>query len=276
MTDFTATDFTATQGGHGVHVNSATIDTTPKRIVLVFDASKRVDKTQWNVQFQLAGTLLANSRSGDNFSIFLTPGTPLPFVSSDESRAALQRLMAARPKVAEKRNPIYDSLFAASKIFGAPRFGDSIVLIGFREDAKSKNKPDYVLGALIQGGIRLHTIDIADSGDLPYRSEFTVPGAIAVADPDEAQLFAMSVKSGGASRTVRRDRSLKDDPAFQHRLQVLYEGITRPYRLTIQLDGTATPRKLEVSAGRKRGAGATIILSYPKVLVGCPNASASP
>ena len=100
----------------------------------------------------------------------------MPFVSSDESRAALQRLMAARPKVAEKRNPIYDSLFAASKIFGAPRFGDSIVLIGFREDAKSKNKPDYVLGALIQGGIRLHTIDIADSGDLPYRSEFTVPG----------------------------------------------------------------------------------------------------
>lgn len=274
--DSPASDFTVALDGQSVKVNAAAVDTSPKRIVLTFDASKRVDKKQWSLQFQLADALLANSHSGDKFSVFLTPGSPSPFASAEETRIALQRLATARPSAEAKGNPMYDSLVLASKIFPTPQFGDSIVAIGFGKDTKSKNKPEYLLGTLIQRGIRLHTIDFAESGDTPFRTELATRGAITVANPDEAQLFAISGKSGGSSRAVRRDRSLKDDPAVQHRLQVLYEGIAQPYRLTVQLDGGGKPRKLEVSSAREKRPGPTIILSHPKVFVECPNLVAHP
>jgi len=275
-TGFTVADFTADLDGHRVNVEAAALDTSPKRIVLAFDATRHVDKKQWALQFQLAEVLLSSGSSSDRFSVFVSPGTPPPFASADEARAALQRLATARPIIDEKRNPIYDSLLLAIKAFGTPRFGDSIVLIGFREDANSKTKPDYVMGALIQNGIRLHTIDITDSGDVLARTEIAIPGGLTVVDPDQARLFGMATKSGGSSRSVRRDRSLKDDPVVQRRLQVFYQGISRPYRLTLQLEGGAKPRKLEIAAVEEKKPGPTILFSYPKVFIRCPAPRANP
>jgi hypothetical protein len=270
-TNLGTADFTAREEGRSALVSSAVLDTSPKRIVLAFDASGRVDKTQWNLQLQLADALITKGHPGDTFSIYLSPGTPSPFTSVEESRKTLRRLLAVRPQVAEKRNPIYDSLLAAIKIFEAPQFGDSVVTIGFGKDGNSKTKPDYVMGALIQEGIRLHTIGFIESGDNLSRTELGIPGAITASDPDEARLFAMSTRSGGTSRTLRRDRSFKDDAIFQQRLTVLYEGIARPYRVTLQLDGSAKPHKLEVASQRAKQVGPGIIILHPTVTVGCPN-----
>ncbi|MGH9712791.1 MAG: hypothetical protein ACRD5M_05770 [Candidatus Acidiferrales bacterium] len=78
--DLAPDDFLIRLGGAPATLESAAIDSGPKRLALILDASKNVPDDEWELQAQMAASLAERARPQDRLTLLLTDSGAAPEV----------------------------------------------------------------------------------------------------------------------------------------------------------------------------------------------------
>lgn len=253
--DLRARDLTIQLAGRGIAVESASVDSGPKRVALILDASGQVSEEEWKLETEMAASLLEHARSEDKFALFLV-GVGIPeshFLSSTELRARLQMLASSRPST-NGTEKTYDSLVEAAKFFDPAEFGDSIFFFGHPEDAGSKSTSDRVEELILKERLRFYAMSFTDPfAALPkdFNPNKRLPASFSTGKADEishATGYFFSFHSPNVLRMQGQSALLK---GF---LGDLYAGIAEPYRvqISVPINADRTPLKILLSEAEKR------------------------
>ena len=277
LTGLRSGDFEVRIAGGRAELQAAELDTAPKRVVLLLDASRQVNEEGWRVVIQLASFVARTAASEDRLALVVYGAAGALLLDFNQPREAilqkLEALSAARPPKPAERGHFHDSLLAAAEIFGPPAFGDTVLALFGGADRGSRANPARVKEVFLARGIRLYGIalDRAVIG-------FIVGGVFSTAILHGlSELDQLAVDTGGFFahediRPVWKTYKLTDER--QRELEVFLRrtmlNIVRPYRLELL---TQSSRKLErtdvqlgVESARKV---ARVELLYPRLVQTC-------
>jgi hypothetical protein len=155
--DLGAKDLTVQLGGSPGTLESALVDSGPRRLALILDASRNVPNDEWTLETEMAASLVSHARPEDRFAFLLIGGdaTASLLLSANEVEDRLQKLASSRPLAADASEKIYDSLLAAADRFNPPEFGDTIFLFGHPEDSGSSANVDQVSDVSLEKQVAL-------------------------------------------------------------------------------------------------------------------------
>jgi hypothetical protein len=237
------TMFDARVRNHPVPVASLEPNLTPKRILLVLDASKGVKDDAWKIQTGVAIDLVETS---PRLSFALA------FLNADEQaldfgtpRGALQSkltdLASARPKSSRSGEDVYGGLLRALSVFGPPQFGDAIfVFAGDRDSSSDFEDTGRIQRAFQDHGVRLFGMILsvrATSGFYAVSNGSAIPF-----DPDSDALGRLAMVTGGFLSVENTKGELTTYHLTPERLEQL-KGFARHYRSLI-----ATPCRIQITA----------------------------
>lgn len=271
--DLNVNDFEVKLGGAQGVLEGASVDSGPKRVALILDASRSVPRDEWTLETKMADRLLDHARPTDRFAIFLvgtdSPGGPLLPVK--ESKQRLKELGSSRPVVTDASERTYDALVAAANLFKPHEFGDVLFLFGHPEDSGSKAKLDELVELIWQDKLRFQAVSFAD----PLRGQVSTgfnPNEPLPASVSFPKLVEVT-EASGYSFSFHAVDALNypgQTALFEAFLRDLYLGIAEPYRLRIVQPKTQGPVKLEITVkdlqSRKINAGD---IHYPHRLYPC-------
>ena len=165
-----ASDLNLTIGSKTVPVANISTDSGPKRVALVLDASRKVPEAEWELETEMAATLVRNARRDDRFALVLTgqETTPFPFQSAGDIQRQLNELYSNRPLASDGSERNFDALKAAASSLNPPSFGDVVFLFGHPEDDGSAATFDQIKQIILEGGTRFYGISFTD----PLRDKF--------------------------------------------------------------------------------------------------------
>ena len=247
--DLRVSDFEIRLDGGPRALESAAVDSSPKRIALILDTSKRVPEDEWTFEVQMAAKLTEYARPEDRFAIVLggAEGVGMAFESPANTRQRLKKLKSSRP-VAVDSARIYDALLAASSLLTPVRFGDTLFLFGRPEDSGSKADLNQITESILRNRLRLYGESFYDplAAQLPSNFDPNKPIPSAVSIP---KLVNVSAATGyyisfHATKTLNVPGQTR---LFESFLGDLYAGVAEPYRLRFSQPSTNAPIKLAVS-----------------------------
>jgi hypothetical protein len=279
-----AADFRGKLRGHDVQILSAALDTSPRRIVVLLDASGSVMDSDrgWKTEVTAAESLIRLAPSQASIGQIGFSERSLDTQDFDQEPSALLTKLSALAKVCEeprkflRGTALYDAIAMAQGLLGVPKVGDVIYALTDGWDNKSQTKSRQVEDELLLRGVRL--FGVAMDFDLSSRRARM---------PDEVgtnQFRSMVETTGGSLLTLPYAKTLWPyinikaktandivDLAFQR----MYQQMGEFYRLNVRLPETVdkpTKWKLEViDASGKPMRGVEV--HSPQELMPCAKAS---
>jgi len=251
VTDLSPQDLSVRVGGTPSTVKSASVDSGGKRVALVLDASKNIPNDEWKLETEMAAVLVKNGRASDRFSLYIA-GIDVSsgaFLSGTEVRTKLRDVASSRPEASDGNERIYDALFAASKLFDPPEFGDTIFFFGHPDDFGSLTTLEKIQGIVLRNRLRFYAMSFGKLPPLPDPNRPLPKGAnpAGVENTTRATGYSFSYHSVGNLKFPGQTELLK---GF---LADLYAGIARPYRVKIvQTAPGRSPLELTVVNGESR------------------------
>jgi hypothetical protein len=278
----TATAFDARVHGHPTDIAGFDEDLTPKRIVLVLDASKNVNAEAWKIEMSVARFLVDGSPPQVTFALIIlnADAPPLDFTASRETvKSKLGDLVTSRPTNAKLSEDIYGGLMSALKLLGTRQFGDTIFAFFGGADDSHRTDVGAVQRAFVEQGVRLFGLVLGQES--LYGVYMTTPGSPAPRevpfDPDTNELGRLAVETGGllAVENTRMpwttyhltDERLKQIQVTAHRF---YSQMVTPYRIQIATDAPTKPESWSIDlteAIKLKAPGARVL--FPHQLASC-------
>jgi len=276
-----AANFRGKLRGHDVQILSASIDTRPRRIVLLLDASGSMMEEGWEAAKSLSVDLIRFAPPGASIAQMAFSETVLDTAGFDQDRSALLKRLAALVKVCEqprgtRKTALYDAIASARGTLGVPEFGDIIYAVTDAGDNKSQIQPKRVEEDLLTSGVRLFAVVVAYEHRTRGRTpEETVgPGrllSMVEATGGNVLTFPYAATSQPYYDIKAKTRADALELAF-HRL---YEQMGTFYHLHLRLPETVDKPKewnLEVIDEKGRP-NRRVEVHYPQRLVPCTKAS---
>jgi len=234
--DLTLDNFSVQLSGSSVQPVSASLDNSPKRTFVLIDARSSVPQEEWGLQTIMAAYVAKQGPPEDRFVLALvgSDGAAKDF-NPEETIDQLRSWESSRP-ASNGDARLYDILISAAQRLDPSRFGDTIFLFGHPEDSGSKASAEELRDLLLKNGIRLFGLSFAD----PLRGKF--PKGF---DPNKPlphgtfpELTDVSRATGSFVSFHTPDALRHGDPSlFKNFLADTYEGISKPYRVTLPMAG---------------------------------------
>jgi hypothetical protein len=279
-----AANFRGKLRGHDVQILSAAVDTSPRRIVLLLDASGSMTYSDqgWKTEVTVAESLIKLAPPRASIGQIGFSERVLDTQDFDQEPSALLKNLSALAKVCEEpRNSLlgtalYDAIARAQRVLGAPKVGDVIYALTDGLDNKSQAKPRMVEEDLLGAGVRLFGV-FMDLNSAIRRTRM----------PDEVganQFRSIVETTGGSLLTLPYTKTLwpyinikakTADGIVDLAFQRMYQQMGEFYRLDVRLPETVnkpTKWKLEVvdSDGKPMKG---VEVHYPQELMSCAKVS---
>jgi Mg-chelatase subunit ChlD len=273
-----AANFRGKLRGHDVEILSASIDTSPRRIVLLLDASgsMAMSKEAWHASRSLSEDLIRFAPPRASIAQMAFSETIKDSAGFDQDRLALLKRQAVMFEHLRGggRTALYDAISSARGAFGMLDFGDVIYAVTDAGDNKSRTHPEGLEEDLLTAGVRLFAAVTAH--DLPTRSR----------TPEETEgpyrLRSMAEATGGNVLIVPygppiplayiKAKGMGD--RINLALQRLYQQMGEFYRLDVRLPETVDkPAKWKLEVLDADGKpNRRVEVHYPQQLMPCAKA----
>ncbi len=274
----TADRFTARFRGQDVPVKMER-DTTPRRILLLFDLSRNVNSDAWAIALTAAEHIAQKALEQDELAL-LTFGGPKVVVPFGEARATLlsrlAELRAKRPSM-EEASMVNDAVAEGLTMFGAPRFGDSMFLIAGGADTQSRTGEGDILRALQARqtrlfGFLLTRYRLGETGVAVLEQQLATSDAtrfmLRFANESGGDLLADNTQPFNRPYVVNEERLEKVRTIIWR----LYGQIVDVYRFEVPGFSGLRPENLEIQLSpetRKKLPG--LVVRHPARLLPCNN-----
>ena len=302
ITSLTASDFKVSLRRKPIKILSATLDDSPRRILLVLDASGSMiaSNQEWNSLLDVGVDLLNSTRDRDQAPLLVFSShveTKVEFTSDRSSliRALTDLRSRSHFDLKERRTTaLWDALQEGIPLFGTLGSGDVLYIISDGDDRSSESRPAALetytsrlrFFALIPGA----EYDWTKIPEIPSTPDFVTAseplerlveksGGAWVIRPSENPLFhgSESSYSRNSDQTTELWKSMK---AFPEKVRTQIADVFAFQRLELELPEAVTPSaewQLSLSGGAgKKG----LSLAYPHELTPCeptgPSALKSP
>ena len=238
----TAADFRGEFRGHTVQIISATLDTRPRRIVVLVDASGSMTEAdprgKWDAAKMIALDFLASTKCSVSLLTFSTTVLEKVGFASDaaslaEKSAAIERA-AKRPVKGYRKTALYDAVKVALADLGPQSQGDVIYAITDGGDNASRTRFAEVEEALLASEVRFFAF-------LILSRKFPVPPE---EDEGPRDLLSLTQRTGGRLVSLYPDTALptgqywhneKGRKAILEEAFHLYQQMGEYYRMEIRL-----------------------------------------
>jgi len=276
----TAANFRGEFRRHPVQIVSADLDTRPRRMVIVLDASGSMTKpvANWDAVQALAEDALRFAPSGSSMALVVFSTTVMHKTGLESGPGQLARRLALhaqeinRPRKGFGKTALWDAIQAGLADLDPPQQGDIIYAITDGGDNASKARPTEVQRALLRAGVRLFAFLMMEPLFTRQRTpeEAYGPGELAeIVEATGGDLFALL-----AGRTLLDTRDSRARGRWASILAAatrMYEEMWWFYRIEIRLpSGVDKPRdwKLEVTDEKGR-ARRDLKVHYTRRLLPC-------
>lgn len=274
-------------GRRSADVIAAAPDTGARRLVLVIDTGKEVNKDGWKVAMTMSNTIVNNARPVDSFALLTYGGAKeaIPFgTTRDAVKEKLAALDATRPAIEGKglEMGIYDAVSEALTMLGPAQFGDTILLFTANPIDKGHGDLRKVEQTLLARGTRLIALSLTQRPLPPVRDtnfSSTSQGDIATGFNTD-QLRSLTLGTGGLfylENTQPTDSEYKLTDG--HVKELMKQGMqmyilaVRVYRVEIAAPATARLESLELEpTGELRKQASQILILHPSQIAGCGQA----
>jgi hypothetical protein len=278
-----AANFRGKLHGHDVEILSASIDTSPRHIVLLLDASGSMtgEKEKWKTAKSLSEDLIRFAPPRASIAQVAFSASVLDTEGFAQDPWTLLERLVALVKVCEQprktgTTALYDAIASARGALGVPNVGDVVCALTDAGDNTSRTKPRRVEDDLLKAGIRLFAVIVAPDPWMRSRTRGEIYG------PD--QLRSVVQATGGNVLTLpygatsQRNPHIKAKPrddAVKLALHRLYEQMGEFYRLDLRLPVRADkPAKWELEVIDRNGKPSRRVeVHYPQQLMPCAKAS---
>jgi hypothetical protein len=276
-----AANFRGKLRGRDLEILSASIDTRPRRIVLLLDASGSMIEEGWEDAKSLSEDLIRFAPAGASIAQMGFSDAVLDTAGFDQDRLALLKRLAALAKVCEqprktRQTALFDAIASARGTLDVPEFGDVIYVVTDAGDNKSRTEPKRVAEDLLRAGVRLFAVVVA------YASRDR--GRRVSGDEDPERLLSVVIATGGnvlafpyvaTSQPYPYIKAKTRADAVGLALQRFYQQMGKFYRLDLSLPATVskpTEWNLEV-IGANGKPNRRVEVRYPQRLMPCAGAS---
>lgn len=282
VTPLTPAAFEARVHGRLASITAFDQDNTPKRIVLVLDASREVNAEAWKMETSLA-SFLANGAPPQVSLALVVLNVEVPSLDFTTPREALNSKLASlaanRPRNRKEGNNIYGGLLSGLRAFGTRQFGDAMFAFASGADDSGRIGASEVRRAFIEQGVRLFGFVLSQralSGFYMVTPDRSGPKEVPW-DPDTDEIGRLATETGG-SLAVENTRMpsvtyhLSDERLKQLQTTTyrLYTHIVAPYRIQIATDALAKPENWSIKltkATQAKVPNAKVL--FPHQLVPC-------
>jgi len=277
VSGLSAANFHGSLRGHDVEILSASIDRSPRHIVLLLDASGSMiaSKEAWEAAKSASQDLIRFAPARAAIAQIAFSEGVLDRAGFDEDRsAALNHLAVLMGVPRGGRTALYDAISSGLSAFGVLDFGDAVCAVTDGEDNKSHIQPRSVEEDLLRLGVRLFSVVMNHRRGMP--------GPTPEETEDPYRLWSLVEASGGngltlpfgvTSRSYPHVKAKTSQGELDLALQRMFQQMGEFYRLDLRTPATVekpTKRKLEVidASGRPmRG----VEVHYPQELMPCAN-----
>jgi len=277
----TPTAFDARVHGHSANIVAFDEDLTPKRIVLVLDASRNVNAEAWRIETSVARFLVDGSPPQVRFALIIlnAEAAPLDFTTERETlKSRLAALVTSRPANPKLSEDIYGGLISALKLLGTRQFGDTMFAFLGGADDSHRAAVGAVQRAFVEQGVRLFGLILGQESLYGFYMTAPGPGPREVPfDPDTNELGHLAVETGGLlavenTRMQQMTYHLTDERLTQIEVTAhrFYSQMVTPYRIQIATDAPTKPESwsIALSEAIKLQAPAARVL-FPHQLASC-------
>lgn len=280
VTGLDAANFQASYRHKPVRIVSATMDTQPRRIVVIIDASGSMlgPTADWNLALNVADELLAHIPRENSIAlvVFSSQIERTIELTTDRKKlidelAVLRSARKVMQKDKNRRTALWDAIHESVTLFGSPREDDVIYVISDGEDNSSHIRREELGRFLLSSGVRLFALELADP-------EFVSDGLTgAVSDFQDlvrdtggfGVLLERKTEPTYPSYALADSRGKPTRLALELRLQ--FRQIVAVYRLGVELpESVDKPREWELkvtSLGKFKARNLRVF--YPRKLVPC-------
>jgi hypothetical protein len=282
--NLSAADFRGQFRGHDVQILSASVDTSPRHIVVLLDASgSMTDPTYgggWKIEKTVSEYLVRFAPPQTSIAFMGFSRTVLDTERFAEDAPELLKNLSALVKVCEQPRKglhltaLYDAISSARSTLGVGKIGDVICALTDGEDNKSQTTTRAVEEELLSGRIRLFGVVMLH----PLRSARAPEGI----GPEK--LYSMAEATGGNGLNLPYTAS---EPPFKYMdatsstdavnfaLQRLFLQMGEFYRVEMRLPETVEkPTKWKLEAVNTDGKPMRgVEVHYPQELMPCAKAS---
>jgi len=279
-----AANFRGKFRGQDVQMLSASIDTNPRHIVLLLDASgsMMVGGKGWESAKTISVYLILFAPPQSSIAEMAFAATVVDIKSFQRDFSMLMSNLRILVNACEHRGKaagmtaLYDAILRAKGVLGVPNPGDVICALTDGGDNRSRATTTEVENELLRSGVRLFAVLIVkpEAGRARPSEEIVGPG----------QLRYLAEDTGGNALTVPRDLPLEPHAKIRTNsraekayaaLQHLFRQLGEFYRLDVRLPETVdkpTKWKLEVIDADGRPMR-EVEVHYPRELMQCAKAS---
>jgi hypothetical protein len=275
-----AANFRGKLHGHDVGIVSASLDTSPRHIVLVLDASGSVMGRQWETARSFSKGVIRFAPPRASIAQMGFSLSVLGSATFDQDRLTLLKRLEDLVRVCEqaqvnRSTALYDAISSALSSFGPLNVGDVIYAVTDGGDNASQTEPNKTKEDLLVAGIRLFAVVLvphhavrgrvpADSGFDRLHSMVEATGGNVLAFP---YLGAWRPYSAIKARTGADAVGL----ALQRLCQQMGEFYRVKLRVPVALD---KPTKWELEVITAKGKpNRRVEVHYPEQLMPCAKAS---
>jgi hypothetical protein len=278
-----AANFRGKVGRQDLQVLSAVLDESPRRIVVLLDASGSMTDPRgggWKTEKTLSEYLIRFAPAKASITLLGFSRTILDAEGFDEDPPVILKNLSALVKVCEQprkglqRTALYDAIASARDLLKAPKLGDVICALTDAGDNVSQATPRRVEEELLRTGVRLFGlvigVDLRIRGRAPEEDSGQFDSVVRATGGNELMLTI-----GGPSPTHPHLEVRTEAGSLGRALHRLCEQMGEYYRLELALAETVekpTKWKLEViDASGKPMRGVEV--HYPEELMPCAKAS---
>jgi len=283
--NLSAANFRGKLRGHDVQILSAAADTSPRRIVLLLDASGSMVSPGggWPIEKSISEYLIRFSPPQGSIAEMTFGERIFDSAGFDQDRLALLQRQALLFRVCEMghhggRTALYDAIARAQGALGIPKVGDVIFALTDGGDNHSHIDGKKAQEDLLSAGVRLFaaiiiTQKLAERARSP---EAMIEGPVHLHDMVEATGGnGLNLPYTGSKPPFKYMHATGSADAVNFALQRLFRQMGEFYRLELSLPETVekpTKWKLEVvNADGKPMKGVEV--HYPQELMPCAKAS---
>ncbi|HYN14681.1 MAG TPA: hypothetical protein VES66_02705 [Terriglobales bacterium] len=271
-------------GRKSAEVMAAGPDNNPRRVVLVVDTGKEMNKDGWKVAMAMSNAIVNNARAVDSFALLTYAGAKeaIPFgATNDAVREKLAALDATRPPIEGKGQEmgLYDGVSEALAMLGQPQFGDAILLFAANPEEKGHADIRKLEQTLLARATRLIALSLTQRPLPAVRDTvltYTPKDEIATGFTTD-QLRSLALETGGLfylentqptdSEYKLTDAHLKD--LMKQGMQ-MYIVAVRVYRIEVGAPATAKLENLELEPKDElRKQASQILILHPSQIAAC-------
>lgn len=230
--------FVARHRGDRLTIQSVSVDTAPRRIVLVAENGKNVTPAARKIEASVLAALVTNARAEDSFAMLTArgPRKELRFGAARDALLASIRELSSRPEGKDQGNSALEAVLEAAGWMQPSQPGDSIILLTMGLAPAGGVGYGKVRRALTAGGIRLFGFQLGrlyagiySVGIVPGPAGGVLPRA--TIDPNRETVFDLGEETGG----FFLEEDTEGDPQREYQLtdqqlQLLNKYIKQMYK----------------------------------------------